>query len=771
MLRRKITYFAGLSTGLLLSLSANLNAQDSQPNQNAKTRMMEEVIVLATKKGDAEAAQDVPVALTAYSEDQLELMKVRDLQSLAFASPNVALDDVGTTKGVANFSIRGLGINSSIPSIDPTVGIFVDGMYLGINAGVVMDLFDLESIEVLRGPQGILFGRNTTGGAVMINTKKPGSERDAKIKVSAESGFRGTGTNYYAMGTFTTPLIDDVLSAKLAVYHNNDGGWHKNVLPGSDIESRVEQAGGTAAALLAAGLPIAQNTADGTQNFGKAETTMIRPSLYWTPTENLEVTVRYEHAEVEADGAVIQNHPAATNGIENPYFSVDRNSFGVSNDEVGYLDNEWDQLIAEVRYDLGDAGVVTSITGWRDFSSLGRSDIDGTPIYGFHADLDVWQDQFSQEVRLNRNLSDAVYLTLGAYYFEQDLTYNEDRELLGGAVFVNGGGVQSQSTKALFGQVDYDLTDTLTLNVGARYTSESKDVVISSLINSEECDPRIAGSCSEDFEDNGSWQNFTPKLGFQWSQSDAVNVYGHWTRGVRSGGYNFRNGNPGIPPGPTDEEVVDALELGVKALLPNQKGTLNASLFVNDIGDMQREVLIADETLGTSQVIRNTADARISGLEVETRIALTDNLVMQASLGYLDGKYQKVLLDISGDGVIDEIDKSLDLPRLAPWTWGLGLIHSSLLSNGLTLDSAINYSHRHQSAYTDNNLGYLNAVNAVDASMTLGWDNITASFFGKNLLDEVNHGTDTNLPAVLGYGSVGTLMRGRIIGLEVIINF
>ena len=144
---------------------------------------------------------------------------------------------------------------------------------------------------------------------------------------------------------------------------------------------------------------------------------------------------------------------------------------------------------------------------------------------------------------------------------------------------------------------------------------------------------------------------------------------------------------------------------------------------------------------------------------------------MQASLGYLDGKYQKILLDISGDGVIDEIDKSLDLPRLAPWTWGLGLIHSSLLSNGVTLDSAINYSHRHQSAYTDNNLGYLNAVNAVDASMTLGWDNITASFFGKNLLDEVNHGTDTNLPAVLGYGSVGTLMRGRIIGLEVIINF
>ena len=258
------------------------------------------------------------------------------------------------------------------------------------------------------------------GGAVMINTKKPGNEKKSKIKVSAESGFRGTGINYYAMGSFTTPLIEDVLSAKLAFYHNNDGGWHKNILPGSDIENRVAQAGGTAAALLGLGLPIAKNTANGSENFGKSETTMFRPSLYWTPSDNLEVTIRYEHAEVEADGGVIQNHPAAIDGLENPYFSASRDSFGVSNDEVGYLDNEWDQLITEVRYDLGDAGVITSITGWRDFSSLGRSDIDGTPIYGFHADLDVWQEQFSQEIRLNRSLSDSVYLTLGFYYFEQD---------------------------------------------------------------------------------------------------------------------------------------------------------------------------------------------------------------------------------------------------------------------------------------------------------------------------------------------------------------
>ncbi|MDA9147442.1 Plug domain-containing protein, partial [Gammaproteobacteria bacterium] len=139
MLIKKVRYFVSLSIVFSMGLSTHIYSQDNEINQNATNIMIEEVVVMATKKADAENVQDVPVALTAYNDKQIELLKVRDLQSLAYSSPNVALDDVGTTKGVANFSIRGLGINSSIPSIDPTVGIFVDGMYLGINAGVVMD--------------------------------------------------------------------------------------------------------------------------------------------------------------------------------------------------------------------------------------------------------------------------------------------------------------------------------------------------------------------------------------------------------------------------------------------------------------------------------------------------------------------------------------------------------------------------------------------------------------------------------------------------------
>ena len=161
----------------LIAFSGNALAQSS------KQVLLEEIVVVAQKKAVAENIQDVPIAITAFGEEQLDVLKVRDISSLSFKMPNVSIDDIGTFRSTANIAIRGLGINSSIPSIDPTVGVFVDGMYLGINAGVIMDTFDLEGIEVLRGPQGILFGRNVTGGAVLVRTKKPTDEFEGKIKV------------------------------------------------------------------------------------------------------------------------------------------------------------------------------------------------------------------------------------------------------------------------------------------------------------------------------------------------------------------------------------------------------------------------------------------------------------------------------------------------------------------------------------------------------------------------------------------------------------
>ncbi len=141
-----------------------------------------------TKKNRTEELQDVPLAISAFNERAIDARQFITIEDLSFASPNVTLDQIGTTPGVQNFSIRGLGINSLIPSVDPTVGLFMDGVYLGITTGVVVDTFDLESIEILRGPQGLLFGRNVTGGAVLLRSKRPTGEFGAKAKINYETG-------------------------------------------------------------------------------------------------------------------------------------------------------------------------------------------------------------------------------------------------------------------------------------------------------------------------------------------------------------------------------------------------------------------------------------------------------------------------------------------------------------------------------------------------------------------------------------------------------
>ena len=179
---------------------------DVQEEPTSTLDAINEILVTGTKTKDAENVQDVPLAVTAFNAGTLEAYKIRDISGLSFQAPTVSLDQVGTSRGTANFTVRGLGINSSIPSIDPTVGVFVDGVYLGINGGVVFDLFDLDSVEILRGPQGVLFGRNVTGGAVVINTGNPTEDFRGKFRAAVDgpaldSG-RG-GANYPVSGTIT----------------------------------------------------------------------------------------------------------------------------------------------------------------------------------------------------------------------------------------------------------------------------------------------------------------------------------------------------------------------------------------------------------------------------------------------------------------------------------------------------------------------------------------------------------------------------------------
>lgn len=759
--------------------------------QSAVDVLRDEVLVTGTKKADAENVQDVPLAVTAYGEEQLDALKVRDLQSLTTSMPNVSFDDVGTTRGVANFSIRGLGINSSIPGIDPTVGVFKDGVYLGVNGGVVLDIFDLESIEVLRGPQGILFGRNVTGGAVLLNMKRPSFDGfHASFKGAVESGLRSTGENYYAMGAVSGPLIEDKLAARVSLYYNKDEGYFRRYLGGPVpnalavpfYTAALDPILGPGAGALIGGL-VQGPGVDDFEDFGRAETWIVRPSLTFTPSDSVELYLSYEHFDSEGDGPPGQNHLAGT-GAPNFFFTADRNSFDFSIDNVGFYETTADQLTAELKIDVGFGdGTITNLFGWRDTSGTTGGDIDATPLFLFHSNSESEQDQWSNEIRYNGTFGRAD-VTAGFYYFTQDLAYTERRYILGGFQNFSGGGRVDHDVLGIFGQVDFSLTDALVFTVGGRWTDEKKDAEISNIRANGNIGATmfgvpgcgvVDGSCPVNFADEESWSNFTPKVGFTWTASDSANIYAHWTQGVRSGGYNFRNTSTTVfNPGPWDEETVNAFEIGTKVQTADGRVTLNAAAYYNDINGMQREVNLPDLVTGVVQIIDNTADATIWGFEAEGRITATDRLLLTGFVGYTNGDYDKIFADISGtSGVIDAADFALEIPRLVPWTYGAGFVHSLPLGGSTFINSRFSYSHRDSSFYTDNNLGTLNSLNIIDASIALSLmdGRVDLSLYGKNLLHEVNHGGDTQLPGSLGGGTFSPLMKGRIVGLELKLSY
>jgi iron complex outermembrane receptor protein len=694
---------------------------------------LEEVLVTATKRGEAQNVQDVPIAVTAFGAEQLQSLNFQNLQSLTYTIPNVQLETIGTIAGYQNFSIRGLGINSSIPSIDPTVGVFVDGVYMGINAGILFDNFDVEGIEVLRGPQGILFGRNVTGGAVLLRTRTPQFEPEFAARAGVEEGL-----NYVADFSVTGPLISDQLAAKLAVYYNDDQGWFKNLYDGKE--------------------------------YGATQQWIVRPAFRWTPTEALDLVLRLEHGQRDGEGSASQNHAI---------FS--RDSFDFVINDRGFSDDEWSHAFLEAnwRVPFGD-GTVTNVFGWREFEGSSLIDVDGTANTAFHGGFYTDQSQYSNELRY-AGMFGPLSLTAGLYYFTQDLFYIENRTLAGGATRVIGGGTQDSSVQGVFAAGDWALTETVTLNLGARYTYEEKDAKVS-LIRPGGCD-LAAKTCTFTFADDQSWNDVSPRIGLQWQPTQETQVYGFWAKGFRSGGYNMRQTAAANTPGPFDAEEQSSFEVGIKQDFP-VGARLNLAAFHNTIENIQREINLPGP-LGVAQLITNVGELEIKGAELEAEMRLAAGLVVAAQAGYTHGKYTELDFDLNGDGVIDGLDFDLKPPRLSPWTYGASVAYQFGLGSLGSLASRISFNHRDANFYTDNNRGVLNEFDDLGANFTFrpsGDGPWSIAVYGRNLLNKTSFGGDTQLPDVAGFAGDGPagprppatfspLNKGRVIGAELRVKF
>ena len=719
---------------------------------------IEEILVLARKKSAGEDVQRIPIAVSAYSGVRLEENFVENLTDIGRLAPNVKLSANATGPGTANFGIRGQALFTSIPSDESTVGIFEDGVYLGVNAGALTDLFELGSVEILRGPQGTLFGRNVTGGAINVRTRRPSGEYGVRAKALYGSFDR------VDLGLALEGPVSEFLAAKVdLLYKRRDGPFRNRTIPGDPI--------------------------------GDQSTWTVRPLLTFRPTEDFEMTLIGETSEFSGDGTAIRLVRDKTP------FATPRpgNRFDLLHDFPARSGYDVDRFTAEMNWDIGPL-TVTSITGWRQADVRAQLDVDGTPLSIFHALRgDVDQEQVSTELRvyapfdefLDLPFGEAADFTAGVYFFQQDVDYRELRILAGN--FDREQSNLDHYAIGVFGQGDYEVFPDVTVTLGGRYTYERKKVDVISFSQSNLERPALPTEQGSDvvvtadgrrvvrrpnvvphcrpggvFSDGERWDFASAHAGIRWQALEDVQLYGTYTRSFRSGGFNLRNSclpaaalealSPAdrqrlSSPGPYDEETVNAGEMGIKAEFLDGQLRSNLAGFINSFSDLQRTLLESATAPGgeagmsvasAAQRQLNAADALIVGIELELRWLphFFEGFEFNAAVGWLNADYQRFdSFDLDGDRRPDpEEARRLDFAYVPDWTvhgdasytfdapWGAG--------DGGSFTVRTSYSWSDDKFANDQNSYYLADYGLLDFSVTYtAVEHFQVSLFGKNLLD------------------------------------
>jgi outer membrane receptor protein involved in Fe transport len=681
-----------LSAIILSVISGHATAQQPATGGAART-VLEEVVVTARKKGVAELAQDVPVTLTAVSGTQIEAMFAKNLSDVGLSMPNVRLDTAGAFPGAANYTVRGMGFNSTIASVEPTVGVFVDGMYIGANLGGAPDTFDLESVEVLRGPQGTLFGRNVTAGAVVMRSRRPTGEFGGVFRTGLGSGERkmiAVGVE----GSLTETLAGKVYTQ----YSDRDGDWDNLTLD---------------------------------KDHGAEKIKFVRPILRWRPTAGVDLSLIGEYGELDGDGVAsrILNDPASglfRQGVREPRGGAEKLSINYT----GYTDIEWQQVVLDASWEIG-GGTIASITGYRDVDYEASGDTDGSEREVARALNAMTQHQFSEELRYaGKVFDDRLDYTVGIYYFEQDVEQFYHVRFQGTSI-QRSRGIVDHRTWSVFAQGDWQFVPNIFFTAGGRYTWEKKEAEIA---RTPECTIDLV--CTLTDVGDTTWKNFSPKLGLSWRATEDVLLYASWTKGFRSGGYNIRTTGVNESPGPYDEEVVKALEAGVKSDLLGGRARINAAVFHNKYSDLQRTV-----NQGLVNFIANVAKASVDGAELETTVLPLDSLALTVNVGYLDATYDSYpTLDVNGDGTPDpELAKGLRLVRAPKWSYTFAATHDLSLGGAGQLSTRVSFTHNGRTTMNDANTYFVPEFDLLDASVT--WspaanDHLKVSIWGKNLTNE-----------------------------------
>ncbi len=596
--------------------------------------VLEEITVTARRR--SESLQEVPIAVTAFTGDDLKLRGAADITELAQQAPSVTLEPTRATNTTLTAFIRGIGQQDPLAGFEQGVALYIDDVYLARPQGSLLDIYDVERIEVLRGPQGTLYGRNAVGGAIKYVTRRLSDEPEFSVRASY-----GEQDQMDLVGTASVPLSDTF------------------------------RVGGTVASFQRDG--FGENLTTGEDQYEK-DIFAFRLSAEWEPSEDLLVRFAYDNTQDDTNPvAGHRPYPAVTTG--EPVLGDVYDTFAGAEDQPstagigGNNEVEVQGGSLSIDWDVNDRITLRSITAYREDDTDSVIDFDSLPQMDFDAQVIYENEQFSQEFQLLYS-DERWNAVVGVYYLDAEAGNDFDVVLAQlvpdiGLTAYTGGQIDTEAW-SVFGDVTYDFNEQWSLSVGLRWTDDQRDADVFRAsylgIGSPAFgnDDAILNAVTSDYENDETFDNLAPRINVTYRINDDAQVYAGYSQGWKAGSFDPRGANFDTPEAAEgfDEETLDSFEVGLKADWLDGRLRTNVALFYSEYDDMQIPGSVGVDTDGDGVnddfvgTVTNAGEAEISGLEVEGNWLITNRLSAQFAYSYLDAEIKEWIFD--GQDVSDQ---------------------------------------------------------------------------------------------------------------------
>ncbi|REL31319.1 TonB-dependent receptor [Thalassotalea euphylliae] len=731
-----------LSLSIALSCSVAAVAQESATDADPQAKAIERITVTARKR--AEGLQDIPLAVSALDEAAIARNAINTLADIQAQVPALTIYAARGTSSTATAYIRGVGQSDPLFGVEPGVGIYLDDVYLARPQAALLDMLDVARVEVLRGPQGTLYGRNTIGGAIKYITRKPTDEFSFKGDIAVGSYDQLDG-RLAASGA----IVDNKLLASVALGNFDRDGFGENRLTGEDVSDKTLFTG--------------------------------RVNLLWLVNDNLTASLMLDQTR---DRSNVRGAQRMVPNILEPFFSgmpplaISTDRYDVDNGfDIQVNDTDSQGAALTLTWDNGGDWQIKSVTAWRDGDTKGAIDFDVGPQPIADVDADYFDEQLSQELQVNYS-GDNLQAVFGVYWLDAEAggevrnRFGIPLALLGLApptlipgpiLFQYGasGGQVDTDAIALYGDASWQLDQRWRLNLGLRANREKKTATVLNQGFTDDSFSVPNGMLTANFNNEETWHNVSPRISLDYQPNQDLLVYGSIAKGFKSGGFNIRANTVEVPSSanPYQPESVLTYELGVKPSLSDQF-QFSAAYFYSDYEDIQLSIFTGIDTDndGTNDQFfgdfTNAGEGRIQGLEFEYQWLINRQLRISGNAAYMDAEYSEFL---SGGQNIADSQEFTNIPR---WSFAVNGQWQTVLSDWGELTATVNYSWRDQVQPVTNLSDILlqPAYGVWNASLIITPNNSawTIAIEGKNLADKEYRTTgydlrDAGFPIVTGY--------------------